>query len=59
MTAEITGLPDFTMNKGKLSNLWSAFGNSVAKTSIKSNKQTAEQLLQEVQTAMMAEWKKG
>ena len=59
MEAEISGLPDFTMNKGKLSTLWAAFGNSIAKTSIKSNKQTADQLLQEAQTAMMAEWKKG
>ena len=56
---EIHGLPDFTMKKGKLSNLWNAFGNSVAKTSIKSNNQSAKELLQEAQRAMITEWNKG
>ena len=47
------------MKKGKLSNLWNAFGNSVAKTSIKSNNQSAKELLQEAQRAMITEWNKG
>ena len=57
-TQNVTGLPAFAMNNGKLSNLWTAAGQLLGKLADPKNKDSVTSLAQTAQAAMMAEWNK-
>ncbi len=59
ITQDVKGLPAFTMNNGKLSELWGSVGNLLGKLTDSKNSTDISVLAQDAQNSMMTQWNKG